>query len=108
MKRYRTYAITLLMVLFSDQILSAQENGPGKTTIDSLGVVLIPFGFILILLGLALWFSYSSSKLDKSIKGNELNGKEWLEEHLNDLNEEQLDFLVKNLQDTKGKHKDTN
>lgn len=48
----------------------------------------------LILLGLALWLFRSSNVLDENVSENELDGKRWLNSHLNDLETNQLDVLI--------------
>lgn len=49
----------------------------------------------LVLLGLAFWLLKSSNVLDDNLNENELNGKRWLNDHLNNLETNQLDELIK-------------
>jgi hypothetical protein len=66
-----------------------QDSSP-----NNIGEILL-FGLaFLILLGLTFWLFKSSNVLDENFNENELDGKRWLNGHLNDLETNQLDVLI--------------
>jgi len=81
------FTATAAMADTSPIIQDTSQNSIGETILFGLA--------FLILLGLTLWLFKSSDVLDNNVNENELDGKKWLKGHLNDLETNQLDALIK-------------
>jgi hypothetical protein len=59
------------------------------------GINLLLAAAILILLLLALWLLKSSTRLENTVDNTETSGGNWLKNHLNELDINQLEILIK-------------
>ncbi|MGN6396740.1 MAG: cbb3-type cytochrome c oxidase subunit I [Mucilaginibacter sp.] len=83
--------------------LIAQDKVPGDTTIASSGnqttlVLILILLLLVIMAGLALWLFGNSARLEKLAEPSEENAKTWLKGHLQDLDQRQLNLLIKRQQ----------
>ena len=57
-------------------------------------IVMLLFGLVILAL-LTVWLFKNSSRLAETEQNEETNGKTWLDSHLKDLDDHQLDILIK-------------
>ncbi|HEY9534529.1 MAG TPA: hypothetical protein VIQ77_08340 [Mucilaginibacter sp.] len=83
-----------LPLLIPGQVMG-QPVAAGQTDDSSTGlIVVLVFGLVILVL-LTLWLFKNSSRLAETEQNQETNGKIWLESHLKDLDDHQLDILIK-------------
>lgn len=83
-----------LPLLIPGQVMG-QPVAAGQMDDSSTGlIVVLVFGLVILVL-LTLWLFKNSSRLAETEQNQETNGKIWLESHLKDLDDHQLDILIK-------------
>jgi anionic cell wall polymer biosynthesis LytR-Cps2A-Psr (LCP) family protein len=93
MKRF-TSVILLLSLSASFKTMAAAVEIP-ESGDSSVGAVIFLTGSLLILVLLVLWLLKSSYHLKETIDDVNTDGKNWLNNHLKDLDSQQVNILIK-------------
>ncbi|MCO5948615.1 hypothetical protein [Mucilaginibacter flavidus] len=90
----RSISVILFLSLTSGKIM-AETSVISQTEDSSGGVAILLAGSILILVLLVLWLLKNSYRLKETINDVDTDGKKWLNNHLKDLDGQQVNILIK-------------
>jgi len=107
MKRIVVVLIIVLIVNLNLRDAMAQGNAIKATTGNSFGWGIFFVVYIPILLLLALWILKNSNILSNTVDTPELDGNEWLNTHIKNLDTRELDKLI-NSGNVKRREKNSN
>jgi hypothetical protein len=95
MKRF--VSVILLLSLLPGKIM-AETTVLSQTEDSSWGATILLAASLLILVLLVLWLLKNSYRLKETINDVNIDGKNWLNIHLKDLDSQQINILIKRQQ----------
>lgn len=91
----RNIILLIVLTILIPRMVIGQATMANQPDDSSMGLPVLLVFCLLILVVLTLWLFKSSSRLAEVVEDRETNGEVWLKSHLKDLDNHQLDILIK-------------